>query len=54
MKFLSVNNFVNTTMKIVDKATTINVVFSVKEAVEMNTLTTHFAPSPKGQNISLK
>ena len=34
MKFLSVNNFVNTTMKIEDKATTINIVFSTKDSVE--------------------
>ena len=34
MKFLSVNNFVNTTMKIADKTSTINVVFSVINSKE--------------------
>ena len=34
MKFLSVNNFVNATIKIEDKAVQINVVFSTKDAVE--------------------
>ena len=34
MKFLSANNFVNTTLKLEPKAKRINVVFSVKEAVE--------------------
>ena len=34
MKYLSVNNFVNTTIKIEDKAIQINVVFSTKDSVE--------------------
>ena len=34
MKFLSVNNFVNTTVKIEDNATIINVVFSTKDSAE--------------------
>ena len=34
MKFLSANNFVNTTLKIEPKANKINVVFSAKEATE--------------------
>ena len=34
MKFLSANNFVNTTLKLEPKAKRINVVFSVKETVE--------------------
>ena len=34
MKFLSVNNFVNTTMKIEQNTSQINVVFSVKDAIE--------------------
>ena len=34
MKFLSANNFVNTTLKLEPKAKRVNVVFSVKETVE--------------------
>ena len=34
MKYLSVNNFVNTTIKIEDKAIQINVVFSTKDSFE--------------------
>ena len=34
MKYLSVNNFVNTTMKIEPSTTQINIVFSVRDATE--------------------
>ena len=34
MKFLSVNNFVNTTLKLEPKTTQINIVFSVRDATE--------------------
>ena len=34
MKFLSVNNFVNATMKIEPNTTQINIVFSVRDALE--------------------
>ena len=34
MKYLSVNNFVNTTMKMEPNTTQINIVFSVRDAIE--------------------
>ena len=34
MKFLSVNNFVNTTMKLEPKTTQINIVYAIKDAIE--------------------
>ena len=34
MKFLSVNNFVNTTVKIEPDTTQINIVYSIKDAIE--------------------
>ena len=34
MKYLSVNNFVNTTMKLEPSTTQINIVFSVRDAIE--------------------